>query len=199
LGTSSRRWAQSGGLKEIEVTTVEWQSRLKQFFSFLSLRYESQANSVVITLRLNTYFVLGAAVAAVFLTLVLKYGGISLGSALELLSDLWRAGFWLWVGMAVAFALLALAGRLRNAGDMLPTGTGFWSSLSGRLPQGPRGTALLCLALFAILILMMWAASSDTTVAPSADVQGPRENQHQEVRGEETPRLWRELQKGKRQ
>lgn len=178
---------------------MEWQSRLKQFFSFLSLRYESQANSVVITLRLNTYFVLGAAVAAVFLTLVLKYGGISLGSALELLSDLWRGGFWLWVGMAVAFALLALAARCRDTAGTLHTGTGLWSSLSGRLPQGPRGTALLCLALLTLLILVMWAASSDTSVAPSSENQGPREKQHEEMRGEETPRLWRELQKGKRQ
>ena len=182
----------------MEVFAVEWNSKFKEFFSFLSLRYESQANSVVITLRLNTYFVLGATVAAVFLTLVLKYGGISLGSALELLSDLWRAGFWLWVGMAIAFALLAVAARRRDAAGIVRTEGGFWSNLTGRLPKGPRGTAIICVALLALLILVMWAASGDTGVAPNPEVQGTREKQRPEAKGEETPRFWRELQKGKR-
>ncbi len=177
---------------------MEWQSRLKQFFSFLSLRYESQANSVVITLRLNTYFVLGAAVAALFLTLVLKYGGISFGTALELFWDLWRIGFWLWIGMVIVFALLVLNARRQNAGRTDPTSSGFWSDLTARLPKGSRGTALLCVALLTLLILVMWAASGDTGTGPSnREEQGKGEQPRQAIRGEETPRLWRDLQKTK--
>ena len=81
---------------------MEWQNRLKRLFSFLSFGYEPRAGTVVVTLRLNTSFMIGAAVAATFLTLVFKYGGISLGSALELMTDLWRGWSWLLILVVLA-------------------------------------------------------------------------------------------------
>src|SRR5581483_4808716 len=85
-----------GHMRKCEVTMAEWLSRLKRLFSFLKFGYEPEANTVVVTLRLNAYFVQGAVAAAVLLTLVFKYGGISIGSALQLVLDLSRIGVWFW-------------------------------------------------------------------------------------------------------
>lgn len=177
---------------------MEWKRRLKRVLSFLSITYEPQANSVVITLRLNTPFVLGAAFAAILLTLAFKYGSISFGSALELLTDLWRSSSWLLVGVAAVLVVLAVAAQKRDALGPIPAESGVWSRLAGQLPKGLRGTALLCLVLLAILFLVMWAASGSTAVTSDPIVPGARAEPRPTISGEETPRVWRELQKGNR-
>jgi hypothetical protein len=175
---------------------MNWQSRVRRLFSFISIWYEAPASSVVITLRLNTPFVFGAAIAAVVLTLVFKYDGVTFANIQRLLSDLWQGGWW-WIGIAVFLALLVtVAGR--EAGGGSAEGIGFWSRVKAQLPQGVRGTALLCLALLAILGLFMWAASPDAPgYAPAPDARG--ETTPQEtfpgLKGVETPRIYREAQK----
>ena len=176
---------------------MEWQNRLKRVFSFLSLGYEPRAGTVVVTLRLNTSFLIGAAVAATFLTLVFKYGSISFGSALELLTDLWRGSSLLLVGVAVVLVILAVLARKRDALSPAPTETGFWQSVAAHLPKGLRGTALLCLALFFLLGLIMWASSGETT-DPSPGAKTTHQEPQSGLKGLETPRLWRDLPTGKR-
>jgi len=176
---------------------VEWQSRLKRLFRFLSFGYEPRAGTVVVTLRLNTSFIIGAAVTATFLTLVFKYGGISFGSALELLADLWRGWSWLLVGVVVVLAILAVRARKHDGLSPASTESGFWPRLAAHLPKGLRGTALLCVALLFLLGLIMWASSGETT-NPSPEVKTTYQEPQSGLNGLETPRLWRDLQTGKR-
>jgi hypothetical protein len=176
---------------------AEWLSRLKRLFGFLKFGYEPEANTVVVTLRLNAYFVQGAVAAAFLLTLVFKYGGISFGSALQLVLDLSRSGLWFWVVVAAALALLVLAVKRRAGPGSRPEEPGAGSGIGRFVPQGARGTAVVCLVLLALLLLLMWGASGDTPVLPNAEAGGQRQ-QAPEVPGEPTPRVWREIQKGKR-
>lgn len=176
---------------------MEWQRRLTRLFSFLSFGYEPREGTVVVTLRLNTSFMIGAAVAATFLTLVFKYGGISLGSALELLTDLWRGWSWLLVGVVVVLVILAVAARKRDALSPAATETGFWPRVAAQLPKGLRGTALLCVALLFLLGLIMWGSSGDST-DPSPRAKTTYQESQSGLNGLETPRLWRDLQSGKR-
>jgi hypothetical protein len=179
---------------------IEWLSRLIRLVGFVNLGYEPTKSTVVITVRLNAYFVQGAVLAAFFLTLIFKYGSISFASALELLSDLWRGGFWFWIGISVVLALVTLAMRREAlAGAIRPSG--LWPGLSRLIPQGTRGTAVLCLILLVLLMLLMWGASSETpqTTDPTG-AQSPRALAVPEVQSsrEETPSLWNELQKKRR-
>lgn len=176
---------------------MEWQGRLKRLFSFLSFGYEPREGTVVVTLRLNTSFMIGAAVAATFLTLVFKYGGISLGSALELMTDLWRGWSWLLIGVGAALVILAVRARKRDAQSAASTEIGFWPSLAAQLPKGLKGTALLCLALLFLLGFIMWASSGDTTDRAPGSKTAHQEPQSG-LNGLETPRLWRDLQTDKR-
>lgn len=168
--------------------------RLKQLFGFLRLGYEPDTSTVVVTLRLNANFIYGATVAAVLLTLIFRYGGISVGSVFQLLSDL----FSLWPLLTLlAVALLTVAAV---KGRSVP-GEDLRSKLSALLPRGIRGTALLCLVLLGLLVFVMWGASGETpsegtTSSPSETREPPAE--WRSPPGEETPRLFRELQEGRR-
>lgn len=168
--------------------------RLKQLFGFLRFGYEPDTSTVVVTLRLNANFIYGATVAAVLLTLIFRYGDISVGSVFRLLSDL----FSLWPLLTLlAIALLALAAI---KGRSTP-GEGLRSKLSAHLPKGVRGTALLCLVLLGLLVFVMWGASGETPSegtrsSPSGHREPPTE--WGSPPGEETPRLFRELQEGRR-
>jgi hypothetical protein len=174
---------------------AEWLARLRRVFGFLKFGYEPEANTVVVTLRLNAYFVQGAVAAAVLLTLVFKYGGISIGSALQLVLDLSRSGFWFWVVVAAALALMVMAVKRRARTGSRPEEPVAGSGIGRFVPQGARGTAVLCLVLLALLLLLMWGASGDTPALQPPVAGG---QQTPEVPGEATPRVWQEIQKGKR-
>lgn len=168
--------------------------RLKQLFGFVKLGYEPDTSSVVVTLRLNANFIYGATVAAVFLTLIFRYGGISVGSVVQLLSDL--VSVWPLLTL-IAVALLAIAAMNRRS---MPGGD-LRSKLSALLPKGVRGTALLCLILLGLLVLVMWGASEETpsegTTGSSSEHREPP-TEWRSSPGEETPRLFRELREGRR-
>lgn len=168
--------------------------RLKQIFGFLRFGYEPDSSTVVVTLRLNAYFVQGATVAAVLLTLIFRYGEISVSSAFRLISDL--VGIWPLLTL-VAVALLIVFVKNGSAGPQ----EGLRSKLSALLPKGVRGTALMCLVLLALLAFVMWGASGES---PSEGIRSET-SEHMErpaewrpSPGEETPRLFRELQEGRR-
>ncbi len=168
--------------------------RLKQIFGFLRLGYEPDSSTVVVTLRLNAYFIQGATAAAVLLTLVFRYGEISVGSVFRLSSDV--VGFWPILTL-VAVSLLFVFAKKRSAG---PQGD-LKSKMSALLPKGVRGTALLCLVVFALLAFVMWGASGEspsdgTRSEVTEHIERPAEWRGSP--GEETPRLFRELQEGRR-
>lgn len=178
---------------------VEWLSRMKRHFSFLKLSHEPEANTVVITLRLNTYFVQGAVLAAVLFTLVFRYGSVSVGSVLELMWDLCRSGFWSWLVFGAVLTLVAVALRRGVRADGAREAAGLRSGISRLIPQGAKGTAVFCLVLLTLLLFLMWGTSFGT---PSVTHPGPRSYGEQsspevQAQGEETPRVWREIQKGK--
>ena len=168
--------------------------RLKQLLGFLKLGYDPDTSTVVVTLRLNANFIYGATIATVVLSLIFRYGGISVGGVLQLLTDL----FSLWPFFSlIVVALLVLAAVNRRS---VPGGD-FRSKLSALFPKGVRGTALLCLVLLGLLVFVMWGATEET---PSEEgTKGPSERREPPTEwrsppGEETPRLFREFQEGRR-
>jgi hypothetical protein len=168
--------------------------RLKQLFGFLRFGYEPDSSTVVVTLRLNAYFVQGATVAAVLLTLIFRYGEVSVGSAFRLAGDL--VGLWPLLTLLVVALLVVVAMKGRSGPE-----EGLRSKVSALLPKGIRGTALLCLVLLGLLVFVMWGASGETP--PEGTTGGPSEHRERPAEwrsppGEETPRLFRELQEGRR-
>lgn len=167
---------------------------LIQLCRFIRVSCEEDTNTVNISVRLNVNFVRGAAVTAVLLTLVFRYGGISVGSVVQLLSDL----FSLWPFLSlivVAFLVLAAVNRRSVPGGDLR------SKLFALFPKGVRGTALLCLVLLGLLVFVMWGAFEETMSEEGTNGPSERREPPTEWRsppGEETPRLFREFQEGRR-
>jgi hypothetical protein len=92
---------------------------------------------------------------------------------------------------------VVMAVKRRAGPASRPEEPGAGSGIGRFVPQGARGTAVLCLVLLALLLLLMWGASGDTP-ALQPPVAGGQGQQAPEVPGEPTPRVWREIQKGKR-